>query len=183
MPIRRNKQWKQTEAAIERGIQNVVAKAVVLLQRDLKLKLSEPGMGRFYARHKKVKGLSTRPHGELNIAQVAALMNKEAARVARNPKAKMRNLRGLGVHRASAPGQPPAVDTGMLRRSMQIDVSRLKERNPRGRVGTNVNYAKGLEYGTRKVRPRPYFRPVARKARKKIVEQFKAAGLIVKGIR
>ena len=62
------------------------------------------------------------------------------------------------IHRASAPGQPPAVDTGHLRASY---THRLGEdaQGPYVEIGTNVKTAPWLEYGTRRMRPRPHLRP------------------------
>ena len=67
-----------------------------------------------------------------------------------------------GLHRASKPGDPPAQDTGSLKRSKFV------ERTARGaRVGVAMAYAQPLEFGTtqagrsRKVviLPRPFMRP------------------------
>lgn len=41
-------------------------------------------------------------------------------------KSGARNAREAGVHRASRPGQPPAADTGMLRRSWQVGAEQLQ---------------------------------------------------------
>lgn len=65
------------------------------------------------------------------------------------------------THRASAPGDGPAVDTGRLRQS--IGVQQLGE--GRYRVGTNVQYAPLLEFGTRTTAPRPFMRPAAQKVK------------------
>lgn len=46
------------------------------------------------------------------------------------------------------------VDTGRLRMSITSDVGDLE-----GSVGTNVDYAPYVEYGTYKQAPRPYLRP------------------------
>ncbi len=64
--------------------------------------------------------------------------------------------RGTVTHTASAPGSPPAVDTGRLRQSIGIDSSNLS--NLKIRVGTNVDYAAFLEFGGRTVAPRPFIR-------------------------
>jgi hypothetical protein len=80
--------------------------------------------------------------------------------------------------RASAPGQPPAAQTGHLRGSVQVDLSRLREANPRGRAGTNVMYGLFLEMGTRKMAPRPWARPTARKLRASIRRMFTAENLL-----
>jgi len=66
--------------------------------------------------------------------------------------------RGRKYHIASAPGQPPAVDTGRLRASITHEV--CKESNQIiGLVGTNVEYAPHLEFGTNKMAARPFLRP------------------------
>jgi HK97 gp10 family phage protein len=59
-----------------------------------------------------------------------------------------------GTHVASAPGESPAVDTGFLTNSIQVEVDGLQ-----GVVGTNAEYAMHLEFGTVKMEPRPYFGP------------------------
>ena len=55
-------------------------------------------------------------------------------------------------HVASAPGEAPAVDTGRLINSSiyQKKVSPLELIG-----GSNVKYSEWLEYGTRKIKPRP----------------------------
>lgn len=59
--------------------------------------------------------------------------------------------RQYGKHRASAPGESPAVDSGNLIGSIQqIFPSTLE-----GRVGTNVEYAIYLEQGTARMAARP----------------------------
>jgi hypothetical protein len=69
-----------------------------------------------------------------------------------------RGRRGRGDHRASAPGDPPAVDTGQYRASFAwatggsqgqrwVDVGTAQERGP------------FLEYGTSRMEARPHLRP------------------------
>lgn len=60
-----------------------------------------------------------------------------------------------GFHRASAPGEPPAPDTGRLRNSVQTEVFRAPG-EVSGRVSVNTEYAAALELGTEKVKRRPY---------------------------
>lgn len=59
------------------------------------------------------------------------------------------------MHRASAPGRPPASDSGDLSTSYRMVVIAPGVIE----VGTNIEYAAYLEFGTRKMRPRPHFRP------------------------
>lgn len=79
-------------------------------------------------------------------------------------KASGRNKREKGFHRASAPGHPPAADTGTLRRSWQVGgtrnvVDRRRLRHPIRpaiSLGSAVKYASWLQYGTKRMAARPY---------------------------
>ncbi|EYB67412.1 hypothetical protein DEIPH_ctg041orf0008 [Deinococcus phoenicis] len=64
-------------------------------------------------------------------------------------------------HTASAPGDPPAVDSGDLRNS--IGVQKIKDGHYR--VGTNKKHGVYMEFGTRKVAARPWLRPSLEKLR------------------
>ena len=57
----------------------------------------------------------------------------------------------------SKPGEPPRVQTGVLRRGYTHEIHPTL---PIGRVGTNIPYAKWLEFGTRRMAARPHVRPV-----------------------
>lgn len=54
---------------------------------------------------------------------------------------------------SSLAGQPPRVQTGVLRRSIGINVRGL-----RARVGTGLAYGRYLELGTSKMPPHPWLR-------------------------
>ena len=70
--------------------------------------------------------------------------------------------RGGISHVASAPGEPPAIDTGQLIGSVRV--TRLEAM--RWAVGAgDTEYAAHLEYGTRKMAARPFLRPAAERAR------------------
>ena len=58
------------------------------------------------------------------------------------------------THQASAPGEPPASDTGRLASSIET----LQE-GTTGWVFTRLYYGAELEFGTSKVRPRPWLLP------------------------
>lgn len=47
----------------------------------------------------------------------------------------------------SPAGSPPAVQTGTLRRSVQVDRSKNKGKHPKVRIGTNLVYARIHEFG------------------------------------
>lgn len=65
-----------------------------------------------------------------------------------------RIYRRRGVeHQASAPGEPPATDTGRLVQSARLE---LDPDTLSGQVQWSTEYAAHLEYGTAKMAPRPY---------------------------
>lgn len=176
MAVRREKNWNAAQQAIARTIRQAVAESGVIVQREIVLMLSRPGSGRYYARNKVARSMAGR-FGELDASAVMRLQQREAARVARaaarGRRTQARNLRELGVHRASAPGQPPAVDTGQLRASIQIDPSGLSQSMPTNRVGTNLVNARPLEYGTFRMAPRPYMRLALKRARELVLSMFR----------
>lgn len=78
-------------------------------------------------------------------------------------------------HVASAPGQPPAPDTGSLRRNWQQ--SKLVGGNGGGvriimRMKSMMFYQQFLEFGTRKMAPRPHVDKIQNQAKPKIAALF-----------
>jgi HK97 gp10 family phage protein len=71
--------------------------------------------------------------------------------------------------RSSAPGEAPAVQTGNLVRSIASDKPRALTRD----VGTNVKYGVYLEFGTRKMAPRPFLKPALKKSLRAIKGIFR----------
>lgn len=63
---------------------------------------------------------------------------------------KARNAREAGIHRASRPGQPPAADTGMLRRSWQVGTNQLRGATP-GFAGIGATFGGLLSSARRKL--------------------------------
>ena len=87
-------------------------------------------------------------------------LRRQPAKVRRWLRSKNEKVRAKGAafaqsNRVSLPGDPPAPDVGRLRASITIDrVSVFVVR-----VGTNVEYAPWLEYGTARLKKRPFMRP------------------------
>lgn len=137
--------WAQAAANIAKvlragraGIPRDLARVGLVIVDDLRLELSHPGQGRIYTTY------FYQRNGKLY------------AWPARDKP-----------HRASAPGSPPAVDTGRLRASYGHKVTRT----PAGgelQIGTGDEKAKWLEFGTSKMEPRPHLRPVIARNRERI---------------
>lgn len=79
------------------------------------------------------------------------------------------------VHTASAPGQPPMSDTGRLASSIYFTESFGARRGLEAQVGSNVVYARYLEYGTSRMAARPFFRPAVEEMRAKFQSRLEAA--------
>lgn len=74
----------------------------------------------------------------------------------------------LIVERQAKENATPFVDTGRLRASITSEVSGME-----GRVGTNVEYAGFVEYGTVKRPATPYLFPALEQSKSKITELLK----------
>ena len=70
------------------------------------------------------------------------------------------------THRASAPGQSPASDTGNLVRNIIV----RNENKDLVKVESNAPYSSFLEFGTSKMLPRPFLFPATEKSRPKIAQ-------------
>ena len=130
--------------------------AAISVVRQMKVELSTPGRGIIY--------LKPRFHRDGR---------------------RMRSKRGALLyikHQASAPGDPPAVDSGNLRgsitfervtRAVGADLTGTAPRLTTGRrVGTNVEYAADLEDGTPHIKPRPFGEPAIRKVSAALGQQL-----------
>jgi HK97 gp10 family phage protein len=70
------------------------------------------------------------------------------------------------THKSSAPGQPPASDTGNLVRNIRV---KQKDKD-NVEVQSNAPYSAFLEFGTSKMLPRPFLFPAFEKSKFKITE-------------
>lgn len=104
------------------------------------------------------------------------IRNKIVTAIQRGPKSGRvyEKYKPRRTHQASAPGQPPATDTGRLVGSIYMDIDPMT-----ATVGSRLVYAQYLEYGTRKMAPRPIWVPTANtegdRLRERIVENLRRA--------
>lgn len=82
--------------------------------------------------------------------------------------------------KVSLPGSPPNTDTGRLVQSIKFETS---DKGLVGRVGTNLKYGVALEFGTKKMEPRPWLAPAVMSTEKEIGQIFAAEiSAVVKGV-
>jgi HK97 gp10 family phage protein len=110
-------------------------------------------------------------------AGTVMVANDAKRAVAQGPKTgRVYNRHGV-EHQASAPGEPPATDTGRLIGSIVTDVEPNGPGNtgPVGAVEARVEYAAWLEFGTRRIAPRPFLRPALERNMPRIREMIQHA--------
>ena len=76
-------------------------------------------------------------------------------------------------HRASAPNQPPATDTGFLISQITMKVKAHKNGVVEGSIISAAPYSKALEFGTTQMTERPFMQPALLKNKRKIQKLFK----------
>jgi len=157
-------------AAVGDGLEAIA----IGLQGDVIQMASKPGRGRYYARDAKAKKRGNFI-GELSESQAKQLFAE-----AQNRKRPAKSLRQAGVHQASAPGDPPAIDSGNYKDSIQTDISRSEASPQEVRVGTKLmvggkSLGRILEYGGRKIAARPHWQPVLLTGGPKALKRFEYA--------
>lgn len=108
-------------------------------------------------------------------ARAGAVVEQTAHRLADEAKTLIntpgRSGRVYGSHQASAAGEPPAADTGVLAGSIQ---SRLT--GPlSAEVTVGAEYGHWLEFGTTRIEPRPFMVPAAETVKPEFVAAMQAA--------
>lgn len=76
------------------------------------------------------------------------------------------------VVNVSAPGDPPNTDTGRLVQSIQMN---FLDGGMTGQVGTNLKYGAYLEFGTTKMRARPWLAPALMETADEMKDIFRDA--------
>ncbi len=176
--VKVNVNFIQMTDTVRKAIERGVDMATVEMGREMEKMLSQPGRGRVYVIRNASGKYSAKALRTLKRADVRPIRGRFFAYVHRiglanalrqlrkegrkNPK----TIRSLGFHKASAPGQPPARNTGHIARSWQTGVAKRGKVEKAGNryrlvVGSNLPYAKYLEFGTARMKQRPYVRPVA----------------------
>ncbi len=77
--------------------------------------------------------------------------------------------RRYGKHTASAPGQPPATDTGVLQTNIVLN---MESTGLVANVESRAKYSIFLEFGTSKMKARPFMMPAFEENKPKIRRMF-----------
>jgi len=128
---------------VEKRVAQNIERAAIVVQNDI-VRSMKPGTGRIYFKRRGAVGKRKR------VGKGWSALNSYIA------------------HQASAPGQPPAPDTGKYRQSIHRQLFK-KNHEIIGVVGTDLDLGAWLEFGTRKMAPRPHIRPAFQRQFRKII--------------
>lgn len=130
--------FRGTEAELKRYLRERVEQAASYLEGKVKLKLTGQRSGRVYP----VPGT-----GQVESVEITDKNGK---------RRKVRKLVGARFYTASAPGEAPAVRFGDLRKTIRYKMILDRPGVIAAQVGSPLEYAIHLEFGTRKMAPRPF---------------------------
>lgn len=100
-----------------------------------------------------------------------AVVEEATSLILETPKTgRVYRRRGV-THQASAPGQPPASDTGRL---VQSNRTEFDQAELTGTAIWSAAHAAALEHGTAKMAPRPFARPALANSREEIEQDIAA---------
>lgn len=141
------------QAAFRRSLQQVVTRFTFALESTVKISIQQgPKTGRVYQRRAIRKRVGAKTAQQLGLRRSAGKF-----------------IVGFGFHRASAPGQPPASDTGNLVNSVKGEAATIDARGVHAKLRVNANYGQFLEEGTDRMAKRPYIAPAIRKEQPKFI--------------
>jgi|APGre2960657404_1045060.scaffolds.fasta_scaffold138069_2 HK97 gp10 family phage protein len=110
-------------------------------------------------------------HAKLAVFRGTAMVRETVLdMILRYPKTGPVSRRRGVTHQASAPGQPPATDTGFLARNIY---SNIDSDGLGGSVESRAPYSSYLEFGTAKMAARPFMFPALEMNKPKIRAMFK----------
>lgn len=162
-------------AAITGRVEAIVAETAHAAEAGIKASMAEPKTGRTYSIGNVTRALSQRERAGVTVVRQfgqTSMRTGEGLRVTQNATGTGFNvILGARIHRASAPGESPAIDTGALVNSIQS-----RQLGPmQWAVVAGTEYAKPLEYGTAKMAARPFMRPAADALRQPFIDAIREA--------
>lgn len=133
-------------------VAKIVLIAAMRVAARAQLKMSLPKHGRTYRTSPIKKVVSSK--GKL-AKELKAAGLKYGTRLTKKGKEQSVFVTGYKMHRASAPGEAPAVDTGHLTNSVQVRMIGTLT----AEIAFTAEYAAPLEYGSAHVAARPFLLP------------------------
>lgn len=143
-------------------------------------------------RHKNIESL-TRSLKQIpsSMGQKATAATSEACRLLRADIVQSISYKGTGrtyekyrprrTHTASAPNEPPATDTGELKRGIGFTIKKVGTEGALGKVFSSAQHSQALEFGTKAMLAlggaRPFMQPALERNRRKIFAIFRKAGV------
>ncbi len=147
--------------ALTRKLTEVVDRTAKSVEGGVKLRIKQGAKtGRLYRRASIKKAVGAQRAAEFGRLGLRRSRIKPGAFVT-----------GYEIHRASAPGESPADDTGFLANSIQATPAQVDETGVRAAVRVGAKYGRRLE----KKLNRPYLRPVIEQARPQFIAEVKQA--------
>ena len=107
------------------------------------------------------------------------VMNDAKVSVSKKGRGRVYSRKSGPPHTASAPGDPPATDTGELKNNITMNVVK-RGQTLVGQIISGANYSEHLEFGTTKMEARPFLIPALKNNKRNIIKKFKQAGLTKK---
>lgn len=135
------------------------------MEIDLKGKIN----GLYNQVTQEAKSRGYRAANALRSASLEVLRGQRSGKIYRKPFTKKAS------YQASAPGEPPAVRSGTLRRKWHPRAQSEKENGSvtvHPAIWTDVKYAPILQEGSPKMEPRPFEEPIIEKAKPEIEAIF-----------
>jgi len=146
-------------------VEAVVEATAMAVAEDAKASMNHPGTGRTYRKGDVTRRMRlTERAGMVVWARQGQMVMRTAGGYRAKVNAtgtRVNVVIGARIHRASAPGEPPTIDTGNLVNSIRT----TKLERYRYAVTASAEYARHLEYGTYKMAARPFMRPALERAR------------------
>jgi hypothetical protein len=184
-------------AQIDRQIQRKIIESGVEYERILQEEFRSPKTGRVYGAETEVS-FSGKGGGErevtfaaaqtldagvpvANVVSFTANKGQKASKrlvkfVANRGKRWREGKRNSGMHRASAPGEAPAIQTGALRKGISRTITHVEPMRWSIQIGVSIQSGRGgptgssqrsiahiLEYGAKHIKERPAWRPALAK--------------------
>lgn len=130
-------------------------------------------MGRLQSKVKKAN-LQTQANTVMALRALADPIEQDIKSELSRPKSgdTVTRYRPQRTVKVSLPGEPPAKDMGLLVNSVEVDVDPVQFNLT---LSALAYYARHLEFGTRRMLPRPFLRPALTRWRARVVEAIRDA--------